>query len=44
MHIGGCAISASNGERTTKINKQLVAILTTLAGYDTIFEDPRELR
>lgn len=36
VHIGGCdGLSASNGTRTTKIDAQLVTLLTTAVGYDS---------
>lgn len=44
-HIGGCAgLTASNGSRTTKINEPLVTFLTDVAGYDSGFPNPQELR
>ena len=44
VHIGGCdGLSASNGSRTTKISEQLVDFLTTIAGYDSGYPDPRSL-
>lgn len=45
VHISGCRdLSASNGARSTKINKEITFALVELAGYGAPFPNPWELR